>query len=244
MIQSGTATKQLADELRLIYESDRGRAETLIMAHLEERMKGISVDERSSALDLLTAEFETSKSDQSMNAILDTTLFLKFFSLIIGERVSHADLSYTELSERLAACLNTIFDTLNELVHVINEALFGENNEDETIRKFVVSGVEGENGTQSLVKYLDQIKTAFLISQKAFQDAAQTKMSEVLVGLDPDRIAEESGGSFKLGPLRKAELFEIYKDRFNSCKKWFDSGRFTEEFLREFEKNCRRLTTK
>ena len=237
----GIYTKQLADELRRIYKSDPIRAETLIMTHLEERMKGISAHERSSALARLMAEFETSKSDLSVNVEQDTELFSRFFSLIIGERISHADLSSAELSERLAACLNTIFDTLNELVFVINETLLGKDTEGETIRKFVVSDVEEENN-ESLVNYLDQIKAAFLISRKAFQDATHTKMSDILAGLDPDRIAEESGGGFRVGPLRKAELFEIYKERFYACKRWFESGRFTEELLREFEKNCRKLT--
>jgi hypothetical protein len=42
----------------------------------------------------------------------------------------------------------------------------------------------------------------------------------------------------KFGPMKKAEMFDIYEQRYGKIQKWFSSGRFMEDFLREFEKNC------
>ena len=89
--------------------------------------------------------------------------------------------------------------------------------------------------------YLDQIKNAFLITERAFKETARSKMRDVLFELDPDRIIAKGGG-MKFGPLRKAEQFETYREKFYTCKKWFDSGRFMGDFLREFEKNCQQAT--
>jgi hypothetical protein len=60
----------------------------------------------------------------------------------------------------------------------------------------------------------------------------------MLAELDPERIDAEAGKGFKFGALRKADLFDLYREKFVSCKAWVDSGRFGEEFLREFEKTC------
>ena len=93
----------------------------------------------------------------------------------------------------------------------------------------------------SLQNYLDQIQEAFLVAHKAFQEAAQTKVGEILKELSPDHFEASEGGWLKFGPFRKAELFEIYKEKFQACKSWFESGRFMEELLREFEKTCQKL---
>jgi hypothetical protein len=62
-----------------------------------------------------------------------------------------------------------------------------------------------------------------------------------MIELDPERIAASQGGGFKLGRMRKAESFELYTKKFDTFKDWVDSGRFMEELLREFEKNCQKL---
>jgi hypothetical protein len=59
--------------------------------------------------------------------------------------------------------------------------------------------------------------------------------------LDPDQVKTAGSGGFKFGPFQKAEFFAIYEKKFYKCKKWFDSGRFMEKFLREFEKNSQKL---
>jgi hypothetical protein len=60
----------------------------------------------------------------------------------------------------------------------------------------------------------------------------------VLRVLDPEQLAAEVGKRLKFGPMKKAEMFDIYEQRYGKIQKWFSSGRFMEDFLREFEKNC------
>ncbi len=55
------------------------------------------------------------------------------------------------------------------------------------------------------------------------------------------RILTNDGRGLKFSALREAAFFETYEEKFRTCKKWLESGRFTEEFLREFEKNCQEL---
>ena len=75
---------------------------------------------------------------------------------------------------------------------------------------------------------------------------AETIWSELAEGdpprLDPARIAKTDKKGLKFGPFRKAEYYETFEGKFHKCQKWFKSGRFMKEFLREFEKNCQKLS--
>ena len=66
-------------------------------------------------------------------------------------------------------------------------------------------------------------------------------MKEILAELEPDRIAASTRGGLRFGSLRKAEQFELYAQKYDAFKKWVDSGRYIEEVLREFEKNCQKI---
>jgi hypothetical protein len=232
----------LADEVRGIYKPDDAGSASLIEAYLEERLRGFSPDERLALLENLVAQFDKGALGKSGGRNLEEEVLSRLFSLLLGRKVSQADLSSAELLERLALSLNTIFDTLNQLVSVINATLLGERIGEETIRHVIGFHLEGESQSQSLESYIGQITKAFLITQQAFKETAHAKVSEILLELDPDRIAQAGGGGFKFGPLRKAEFFEIYEEKFRTFKKWFESGRFMEEFLREFEKNSQKLS--
>jgi hypothetical protein len=233
--------EQLTQEIRQAYESDPTQAEALVEAHLRERLRGLSVNERLARLEELAAEFgKTSPRPFGIEGEDDEVLS-RLFSLLLGREIYQADLSSTELMERLAVSLNTIFDTLNELVRVINATLLGGHTGEETIRHVIGFHLEGESQSQSLESYIGQIKKAFLTAQQASKKAAYTKVSQVLNELDPERIEATDRGGLKFGPLRKAAFFEIYEDKFRTCKKWLESGRFMDEFLREFEKNCQEL---
>jgi hypothetical protein len=78
------------------------------------------------------------------------------------------------------------------------------------------------------------------LAHRAFQETARIKIAQILDELSPDRIAESMDKSLKFGPLHRAELFDQYKKRYLECKKWFESDRFTQELLREFENICQR----
>ncbi len=236
------STGQLTDEIKQIYSSDPLQAATLIERYLEERLRTLSAPERLTFLEKYTAQFKRASSGTSGNDNMDQEVLSKVFSLLLGRKVSQDDLSSTEFLQRLAESLNTIFNTLNQLVSIINMTLLSEGTGEETIRHLIGFHLEGEGESKSLESYLGQIKKAFLIAQQANKKAAHSMVSKILLELDPAQIARTDGGGLKFGPLRKAEYYEIYEGKFDRCKKWFESGRFMEEFLREFENNCRKLS--
>jgi len=236
------STGQLAEEIRQIYRSDMTRAEALIEAHLGKILAGLSPDARLTRIEKLKDEFKAEPADTAGGTDMETDVLEKVSSLLLGRDVSLDNLSPTEVLERLAESLKTIFDTLNQLIGVINSTLFTQNTGDETIRFFIGSHMEGGSQTKSLESYLGQIQKAFLTTQQAFKNAAHAKVKEILNELDPEKISEAGGGGLKFGPLRKADCFETYEKKYYSFKTWFETGRFMEGFLREFEKNCQKLS--
>jgi predicted component of type VI protein secretion system len=143
--------------------------------------------------------------------------------------------------EKLADSLNTIFNKLNQLIRNIHTTLLGKSPEFETIRHIIGAELEGASPSISLENFLDQIKEAFLSAHEAFKKAANIRFQEILNELDPDLIAAQVENGLKFRPFRKAGYFEMYRERYQKLKKWFESGRFTEALLREFEKNCQKL---
>ncbi len=231
----------LKEEILRIYQSNPKRAERLVEDYLDETLKDYPLSEKISLLEDLLRQFELPPSQEVRKEIpFDSKEFSRLFSLIFGERLAEIDFSSPQLLEKLAQSLNTIFDSLNEIIQVINQALLGKKPELETIRHIIGSQLEGDEGRDSLQNYLSRIKEAFLLAHKAFQEAAHIKMLEILKELHPDTFESEGTKGLRFGPFRKAELFERYREKFQSLKKWFDSGRFDEELLREFEKICQK----
>lgn len=233
------SVEPLANEIRALFKEDPLGSERRIGKHVEERLEEFLPAERLTLLKNLMGQFETSQSGMTRNLNLEGEGFSKLFVLLLGKRASGMDLSSPELPERLALSLNTIFDTLNQIVEVIQGNLFGRKVELETIRQILSSRLEAEDGSDSLQDYLNQIQEAFLVAHRAFQKAAQTKIREILAELNPERIEAEAGGS-KFGPLRKASLYEIYKEKYRACSSWFESGRLMEDLLKEFERVCQK----
>lgn len=233
---------QLVEKIRQIYHSDRVRAGNLIETLLESSLAGLSSAEKIKILDELISKFDANGAVSSENVNVDQEVLTRIFSFILGKKVSQAELSSDELLQRLADSLNTIFDMLNQLVSVINRTFLGQREGVETIRQMIGFHLEGDNHTTgSLESYLGQINKAFLTAQQAFKLAAEKKMKEILAELEPDRIAASTRGGLKFGSLRKADRFEQYVKKYDAFKKWVDSGRYIEELLREFEKNCQKI---
>jgi hypothetical protein len=232
---------QLAKEIHQIHASDRLRAEDRIEAFLKSSLTGVSRDEQMRILDALASRFEVRRRVSAEDVVVDKELLTRIFSFLLGKEVLQADLSSAELLHRLADSLNTIFNMLNQLVSVINMTFMGQREGVETIRQVIGFHLEGDDRTKSLESYLGQINKAFVTAQRAFKIAAEKKVKEIVIELDPERIAASADGGFRLGRRRKAESFDLYADRFNALKDWFGSGRFMEELLREFENNCQKL---
>jgi hypothetical protein len=232
---------QLAKQIRQIHASDRLHAQDRIEEFLESSLTGVSRDEKMRIVGELVSRFEANRVHSAEDVTVDREILTRVFSFLLGKKVSQADLSSAELLQRLADSLNTIFDMLNQLVSVINMTFLGQHEGIETIRQVIGFHLEGENQSRSLESFLGQINKAFLTAQQAFKIAAEKKVKEILVELDPERIAASAGGGFKLGRLRKAESFDLYTNKFQAFKDWLESGRFREELLREFENNCQKL---
>jgi len=242
--------KELAKDIELIYSSDSSKAESLIEGYLEQQLKELSAEDRLTFLDNIANQFKGTKEPEASalpqeprDSDINSEMISKLYSLLLGKGVSEADLSSEDTLEKLAAALNTIFDKLNELVGVIHSSFLGRGPEVETIRHVIGSNLVETKNSSSIEDYLDQIKKAFLIAHDAFKKSAKTKVQEIILELDPKRIATLTAAGLKFGPLRKAELFDVYQEKYDKVKKWFKSERFIEELLREFEKHYRKLYT-
>ena len=233
-----TDTVSLLNDIRELYRTDPEQAHTKVEQLLVQRLEGLSKQKARSVLRKLIDAVDP--DDGKRLASVDTQVATRVFGLILGKKVSPDDLSSTELLERLAQSLNTIFDSLNQLISVINATLSaGESAGEQTIRQFIGFHLDGEDQTKPLEDYLGQINQAFLTTQEAFKKAALKKVQQILQAIDPKAVENErSGSGLKIGPLRKAENYDILKEKIGRIQRWYESGRFMEDFLREFEKNC------
>jgi len=238
----------ISAQIKQIYLSDPEKAENAIETYLEKRLIGFQRDEKLLLVDKLVKKISGSHQavppDQVVteNKDLDKEVLSKAFSLLLGHEVSEDELSSTELLQRMAESLNTIFTTLNQLVSLINSTLFGRQIGEETIRQVIGDRLKNEEPSKSLETYLGQINKAFLISQKAFQNTAHDMVKKILQTFAQEQSEHSKGSKIKFGVFKKAELFENINNNYQKLQKWFKSDRFMEDFLREFEKNCRKLS--
>ncbi len=234
--------KELAHEIRHRFAENPAGAPQQIEALLKERLSGHTAQEGGAVLKKLILHFRNSQTETGS---ADNQAMTRVFSLLLGRKVEPDDLSSTEFLERLAQSLNTIFDALNRLISVINMSFTGASESgDQTIRQFIGFHLEGGDQTKSLEDYLGQINHAFLMTHEAFKNAARSRVEQILHAVDPSEVAAERSSGLKIGPLRKAEDFDILKGKIERIRKWFDSGRFMEDFLREFENNCQAFNLK
>jgi hypothetical protein len=234
---------RLAEEVRSLYAEDPSQALQRVQELLATRLGGYSPAEGRAVIQRLIEHF---RPVQNEPGVADSEIMTRVFGLILGRKVAPGDLTSHELLERLAQSLNTIFDALNELIGCINQSFSGgAESGGQTIRQFIGFHLEGEDRTRPLEDYLGRINQAFLTTHEAFKTAARTKVEQIIQALDPEKMAAERGGGLmKIGTLRKAQDFDMLKEKIERIQRWFDSGRFMEDFLREFEKNCQALTRK
>jgi hypothetical protein len=229
----------LAHEIRRIYGANPEQAESAIETFLARQLAAIPDNEKKSILTSLTSQFDSSAPDTIPETDSEEAVLNGIFSLLLGREVSNENLSAPEIMQRLSESLNTIFGTLNRLIQNINTTLLGGSLGEETIRHVIGSQLEGQESQVSLEQYLGRIDKAFLVSHQAFKQAAHTLVLKMLQEIDPEKIAAETAQGLKFGPLKKAEYFGVYETKFSTLKRWFESGRFMEDLLREFENNCK-----
>jgi hypothetical protein len=230
--------ERLAEALRGLSVQGPDQAPEKIEAFLAQELKGLSTGER---VDVLTQLEGIFPAGTAMPPGASDDLPDRLVSMLLGRDVS-LDMSTPELLSRLAHSLNTIFTMLNELIGLINSTLGGNPAGDETIRQIIGTSLSGQGEVQSIEQYLGQIKKAFLTAQSSSKEAARTLVAYIITELDP-RGMEGPGSGFKIGPLKKAESFDLFEEKYNRVKKWYESERFLLDFLRQFEKNCQKSFT-
>ncbi len=238
----------LNNEIRQLYHSDSETAAGRIEQLLSQRLHFFSDQDKLAVINQLQGCFsDVNQKPSARQDGLETKLLGRISALLLGSEVIHSELTDGELQEKLTQSLNSVFNTLDKLISVINQTLGGGAG-DQTLSQVIKGQLEGEASgqtlEQSLENYLGQIEKAFLTTSKAFKMAAREKVDQIFAELDPVRIAAEKGGGLKFGPLRKAELFNIYEEKYSKFKRWVDSGRFLEELERTFERNCRSIANK
>jgi hypothetical protein len=231
--------KKLAQAIRALAVSGLPEPEKNIESYLNEQFHGIDLQARLRFLQALAQEFGGMQlRSKAWDVGPEFGDIHRLVSQFLGASDVTNSVSPEELADKFAGSLNTLFDTVNRIISVINVTLLGESLELETIRKVISSNIKGETDYASIKEYLDRIQKAFLVAHKSFQMSATTVLKEVLEELDPKSLASAKISSLKFGPLRKAELYDLYEEKYDQCKRWFDSEQFIDRLLREFEKNC------
>ncbi|NMC72875.1 MAG: hypothetical protein GYA56_00675 [Geobacteraceae bacterium] len=232
--------ENLETGVRAALLSGEGDVEAAVERYLEGELCGLSSGERAALVERLALRFTVPHRGCASPPILDPEAVAGLLSLLLGKDIPSSMTDAGDAPEKFAHALNTVFDTLNRLIGVINTTFFGRRPELETIRQVIGSHMGDGEGEASLTSYLEQIQQAFLIAHASFQESSREVVEEILAELAPDSCESSVSSGLKIGPLRKAEAFETYRRKYQACRRWIDSGGFTEKLLREFEKNCRK----
>lgn len=235
---SDPALQEHVAALRRIYADHPDMAEAAMEDYLHTELQGLTSSELLAVLARLEREFSPDKDAGS--SLPDEDGLRRLLPLLLGTDIATGQLPPDELFQRLAGALNTIFTTLNELIRVINATLGGAPEGDATIRHIIGGSLESPAEKHTIEEYLGQIRTAFLTAQQASQEAARTIAGYILTELDPQTM-NTGGGGLKLGAFKKSDAFETFEEKYTRVRKWYDSERFLNDFLRQFENQCRKM---
>lgn len=235
--------KKIEDQIIQIFKRQGADPDLSIVDYLENELEALDLPDKTRALDKLIARFDSLDQENEKSAALvqDDHVLARVIKLLLGRDITQVDLSSEDLLESLGESINTVFEALNQLISVINKTLVGKQDSDETIRQVIGYHIEGAQNTSTLENYIGQIGKAFFASQEASKKAAHAKVMQILEELAPDKIEKEADVS-RLSPMRKSKYYEVYELKFRKFEKWFESGRFMESFLREFERNCQKIS--
>lgn len=230
--------KQIDEIFRSCPEPDQATA--LVENCLEQAFQEVPPQQRVLCLKEFIDFYAGSPARAAVSPAGDDSLGL-LVPLLLGKSIEDISCTPDELLRRLGAAMNTVFDSLNELQQAIKCSLLGQAAQEETIRLVIAANVAGAGEATRLQEYLDQIKEAFFIMYGAFREASERKVGELLAELDPERIAGEVNGGMKVGPFRKAEMFDLFEERHRSLALGLERGVIAKSLLRDFERTCQRL---
>ncbi|WDP92867.1 MAG: hypothetical protein HUN04_25355 [Desulfobacter sp.] len=235
----------LESEITKTYQAHGEGSRMHIEALLGDRLAALAPEDRLETLDRLIQGFESPARNQAVDTAaaipIDDHVLARVIKLLLGKDIAEAGFDSQALLESLAQSINTVFESLNQLIGVINTTLVGKQDADQTIRQVIGYHLEGSERARPLETYIGQIGKAFFESQEASKKAAHAKVKQILEELAPAKIEKETDVS-KLSPMRKSRYYEVYETKYEKFENWFESGRFMESFLREFEKNCRKIS--
>lgn len=240
-MNSAPPLQDLARTLRVLYRSNPVEAPSVIEDYLQSSLKDLDPVQKLQTVSSLRDHFLPRTATGPVEHAEPDERLLELVWRILGEDALPRARSRSESLEALADALNSVFDHLNQLVVTIQSNLLGRSMELETIRQVIRSDIEGKGKSESIQAYLDHVKEAFLIASRAYTMAARKEIEKILHELDPEQLSQSANQGLKFGFMRKGEVFEIYQEKFNQFRRWFQSERFSEEFAREFEKTCRKL---
>lgn len=229
----------VSKSLRSLFAADPSTGKARIENYLRDVFSDASLTENDKAqlLKDLCDLFDDRESGTAA-AVPDQDAVSRFLHGLLGHEISMADVAYEDVLQRAAESFETIFNALNELVRVMNTTLLTGGGADGTIRKIISSHLEGADRLSAIETYIRQIQQTFLISHKAFGNAAVAVVKQMLKEFSPEAIASQTERGLKIGPLRKAELYDVFERKYAQCNEWVLSGRFAEALTREFEKQC------
>lgn len=235
---------QLVKEIRSLFRQS-SQPENLIESYLEQATAAISADERHEVCAQLIRAFEgdTQKNDARAPLLKESASrpLEMMVSLLFGKQLEEMNLSSDELAQKLSDSLAVVFDSLNELIDALG-SMFLNQNLNETIRMVISADLADGAQHVPLQRHLDQIKESLGMMDQAYRLASFAKMKEMLDELDPKSLAGDLGPGVKVGPFKKAELFSIYETRYQTLRRWLNSGRLVDSLMHEFEKSCQALS--
>lgn len=244
MPETSISYEMIETRILEIYQKYGDRSQDPLDRYLKDTLKEYDDSSRMIVLNRLIDRLDgldQKERDPGRPPAIDDHVLSRVIKLLLGRDISKLDLSSDELLESLADSINTVFESLNQLISVINTTLVGKQDPDQTIRQVIGYNIEGSSQARPLEAYIGQISKAFYEAQEASRKAAHAKVLQILEELAPEKIAAQAGGS-SIGPFRRARCYDLYEQKFEKFRTWFESGRFMESFLREFEKNCRNIS--
>ncbi|WP_394707229.1 hypothetical protein [uncultured Desulfobacter sp.] len=230
-----------------LFRNQKDDADISINDFLEKELGTLDLDQRMDLLEELISQFAPHRQpgitpvQEHMASESERHALERVIRLLLGRELTTSDFHSDQLLESLADAINTVFESLNLLISAVNTTLAGKQDSDETIRQVIGYHLEGSEQAQPLEAYIGQIGKAFSGSHEASKKAALTMVSKIMSELSPEKIEKDAGVSI-FTPMRKNKCFDVYRLKFNKIQKWFESGRFMESYLREFEKNCQNIS--
>ena len=239
--------KETKNAVIKLFQNRKDNADIYINDFLEKELGTLDLDQRMDLLEELISQFAphrqpgTAPVQEHMASESERHALERVIRLLLGRELTTSEFHSEQLLESLADAINTVFESLNLLISAINTTLAGKQDSDETIRQVIGYHLEGSDQAQPLEAYIGQIGKAFSGSHEASKKAVLNTFSKIMSELSPEKIEKDASVSI-FTPMRKSKCFDVYRLKFNKIQKWFESGRFMESYLREFEKNCQNIS--